>query len=115
MIGRQTLPDDAVHLSPAATAPARERLTLLVTTHPGVHRTFADTVESYRSGPLWRRRERCLPAGLVHAAELQGDRSLCGLPLDSLQEFGRSRHPFERFVEGERCPVCHASAGPQRP
>ncbi|MDX6358423.1 MAG: hypothetical protein QOH37_1477 [Nocardioidaceae bacterium] len=114
MIGRQTL-RDAVPVSSPAPVPARERLTLLVTTHAEVHRTFADAVESCRSGPLWRQRVRLLPAGLVHAAELKGDRSLCGLPLDSLHEFGRSRHPFERFDEGERCPVCHTSAGPQRP
>lgn len=115
MIGRDsTLPtDDAQVLAPVPTL-VRERLTLVVTPLGGVHRTFADAVESWRSGPVWRREEHRLPAGLVHAAELQGDRSLCGLPLDSLHEFGRSRHPFERFETSQRCPVCHAAAGPQR-
>ena len=49
--------------------------------------------------------------GQVHAAELRGTFSLCGLPLDSLHEFGRSRYPFERFEETRRCPACHVAAG----
>ena len=58
-----------------------------------------------------RSRQRLVPARQVHAAELQGDRSLCGLPLESLLEFGRSRWPFERFGEDLRCPACHAATG----
>jgi hypothetical protein len=97
MIGTDTLPTDDV-----------------ATPQGDVHRTFADAVESRRSGPAWRRQERLLPAGMVHGAELQKTSSLCGLPLDSLHEFGRSRHPFERFDASRRCPDCHAATGPHR-
>ena len=112
MIGRQAFPvPDTLPAAPGP-APAAQRLTL-VTPEPGnVHRTFADAVEIRRSGPLWRREERRLPAGLVHAAELVDDRSLCGLPLGSLHEFGRSRYAFERFEADLRCADCHAAAGP---
>jgi hypothetical protein len=98
-------------LPSAVPLPDRDRLTLVPSSHVDVHRTFADTVEERRSGPVWRREVRRVPAGLVHAAELQGALSVCGLPLDSLHEFGRSRHPFERVDETDRCPACHVAAG----
>ena len=90
--------------------PGRDRLTL-VPRHAEVHRTFADDEEARRSGPVWRRTTRRVPVGLVHAADLLGDASLCGLPLDGLHEFGRSRFPFERFDETVRCQACHLAAG----
>jgi hypothetical protein len=93
-----------------APIPAGERLTL-VPEHAEVHRTYADGERARSSGRLWRRSTRRVPAGLVHAAELDGARSLCGLPLDTLHEFGRSRHPFERFDVSRRCPECHLSTG----
>jgi hypothetical protein len=31
--------------------------------------------------------------------------------LQSLEAFGRSRHPFERFEVSDRCPTCDAAAG----
>ncbi len=99
------------YLPSAVHTPSRDRLTLVLPTRADVHRTFADAVEAQRSGPVWRRQVRHVPAGLVHAAELRGTFSLCGLPLDSLHEFGRSRYPFERFEETRRCPACHVAAG----
>ena len=90
--------------------PGRDRLTL-VPRRVEVHRTFADDEGTRRSGPVWRRRTRRVPAGRVHAADLLGDASLCGLPLDGLHEFGRSRFPFERFDETVRCQACHVAAG----
>ena len=114
MIGRDTLHTDALPGSAPVPTLVRDTLTLVAPPQSGVHRTLADAVESRRSGPVWRRQERRLPAGLVHAAELLSDRSLCGLPLDSLHEFGRSRHPFERFEVDRHCPVCHVAAGLHR-
>ncbi|WP_191908007.1 hypothetical protein [Nocardioides cynanchi] len=102
---------DETQLAVPRPVSSAQRLTL-VPTQPGtVHRTFADAAETRRSGPPWRRRERRMPAGLVHAAELVADRSLCGLPLDSLHEFGRSRYAFEHFEAHLRCSACHAAAG----
>jgi hypothetical protein len=107
MTGRHALHAD----DPVALRAPRGRLTLVATSGADVYRTFADAAEARRSGPPWRRRQRLVPAGRVHAAELQGDRSLCGLPLESVLEFGRSRWPFERFGEDLRCPACHAATG----
>jgi hypothetical protein len=87
------------------------RLTLVAPIGAGVHRTFAEDVEIRSSGPVWRRRERLIPAGFVHAARVQDEWSLCGILLDSLREFDRGRYPFERLDESQRCPVCHAASG----
>jgi hypothetical protein len=111
MTRRPALRDIDASLPAAVPVSDRERLTLVPSTRVDIFRTFADTVEERRSGPVWRREVRRLPAGPVHAAELQGVLSLCGLPLDSLHEFGRSRHPFERVDEADRCPACHIAAG----
>jgi hypothetical protein len=109
MAGRKAeLPDDSSASTPT---PGRERLTLVRSTRPPVFRTFADAVQTQRSGPVWRRRHRRMPAGLVHAAELQGHDSLCGRALETLHEFGRSRHAFEHFDETLRCPACDVAAG----
>jgi hypothetical protein len=48
---------------------------------------------------------------MVHAADLLDDATLCGLALQGLHEFGRSRYPFERFDESRRCRACHLAAG----
>jgi hypothetical protein len=79
--------------------------------HPAVVRTFAEdqTVQRRRSG--LRRTDRLVPAGLVHAAGRDTERALCGLLLDSLHEFGRSRYPFERFSQDTRCRTCDEAAG----
>ena len=76
-----------------------------------VYLSFADSVELRRTGPVWRRRLRRFPAGLVHAAEPRGEETLCGTPVNRLEAFGRSRHPFERFDETDRCADCHRAAG----
>jgi hypothetical protein len=78
---------------------------------PVVVRTFAEdrVVERRRSG--FRRTERLAPAGLVHAAEQDAERSLCGVLLTGLHAFGRSRYPFERFVRDARCRICDEAAG----
>jgi len=86
------------------------RLTLVAPVGAGAHRAFAEDVEIRTSGPVWHRRERVVPAGFVHAADVRDEWSLCGILLDSLHEFDRSRHPFERFDENRRCPVCHAAS-----
>jgi hypothetical protein len=99
------------HLPSAVATGVHERLTLVKSTRVDVYRTFADAAEAQRSGPVWRQQVHRVPAGLVHAVELEGTASLCGLPLDSLHEFGRSHYPFERFDETRRCPVCHVAAG----
>jgi hypothetical protein len=99
------------HIPSAAPTPAHERLTLVLSSRVDVYRTFADAAEARRTGPVWRPQVRRVPSGLVHAGELDGTFSLCGLPLDSLQEFGRSRHPFERFDETRHCRACHVAAG----
>jgi hypothetical protein len=97
-------------LSGPVTSPARDHLAL-VPSYPAVFLTFADDVELRRAGPIWRRRLKRFPAGLVHAAE-QGDaRALCGTFVDRLEAFGRSRHPFERVEASRRCPACHVAAG----
>ena len=88
-------------------APVRDHLSLV---RP-IYLTYADGVELRRTGPLWRREQRRFPAGLVHAAHLHSPLALCGAPLGSLEAFGRSRHPFERFDASQRCEECHAEAG----
>lgn len=98
------------HLLPEPPVPGRDRLTL-VSSRVDVHRTFADAEATRRSGSLWRRTTRRVPAGMVHAADLLDDATLCGLALQGLHEFGRSRYPFERFDESRRCRACHLAAG----
>jgi hypothetical protein len=92
-----------------APAPARDHL-VLVPSDP-ILLTFADAVELRGTGPLWRRQRRRFPAGRLHAAKPGSEVALCGMPLDSLEAFGRSRHPFERCEVEERCPRCHVVAG----
>lgn len=89
----------------------REGLAVVRTLRPAVFRTFAEDSQSQRSGPLWRRVRRRIPAGPVHAAGLQGEDALCGRSLETLHEFGRSRFAFERFEETRRCPACDVAAG----
>jgi hypothetical protein len=74
-------------------------------------RTFADDSGSERVGRPWRREYRRIPAGRIHAAGLHAEDALCGVSLEVLHEFGRSRYPFERFDETERCPACDKAAG----
>jgi hypothetical protein len=78
---------------------------------PAVVRTFADGEQTVRTWSRLRRVAFRVPAGLVHAAGLGADATLCGTPLSSLQEFGRSRHPFERSTHEDRCPACDVAAG----
>ena len=78
---------------------------------PAVVRTFADGEQKLRTWSRLRRVAFRVPAGLVHAADLGADATLCGAPLSSLQEFGRSRHPFERITREDRCPACDSAAG----
>jgi len=87
--------------------PARDHLSLV----QPVYITFADRVELRQTGPLWRREQRRSPVGLAHAAHLHSPKALCGAPLESLEAFGRSRHPFEGFETGQRCRTCDAAAG----
>ncbi len=110
MTVQHALPDHA------ASSPRRPRLRLALvsTTGADARRTFAEDVEIRSSGPVWRRRERLAPAGLLHAAEARGEWTLCGILLDSLHEFDRGRYPFERFDPSGRCPVCHAASGATR-
>jgi hypothetical protein len=111
MTGRHAeLPDGT---SPAGLVPAegRERLTLVRSVRLTVFRTFAEGEQVQRTGPVWRRQRRRVPAGLVHAADLQSRHALCGRALETLREFGRSRHAFERFDETRRCPACDVAAG----
>jgi hypothetical protein len=78
---------------------------------PAVVRTFADGEEYLRTWAGMRRVEWRVPTGLVHAADLTGEAALCGMPLTSLEEFGRSRFPFERVPHEERCSICDEAAG----
>jgi hypothetical protein len=76
-----------------------------------VVRTFAEGEETVRSWERLRRVEHRVPAGRVHAVDLEAKAALCGAPLDTLQEFGRSRYPFEAVPQEERCSVCDEKAG----
>ena len=76
-----------------------------------VVRTFAEGEETVRTWTRLRRVERRVPAGRVHAVDLEAQAALCGAPLESLQEFGRSRFPFERVPNEERCIACDEAAG----
>jgi hypothetical protein len=88
-----------------------EPLVLVTPARPRVVRTFADGEEILRTWSRLRRVEWTVPAGLVHAADLDADAVLCGTPLTSLQEFGRSRFPFERVPDEDRCRACDDAAG----
>jgi hypothetical protein len=90
---------------------ARERLSPVPAFRPAVFRTFAEGVQVLGYGPVWHRQRSLVPDGLVHAAGLAGREALCGRPLQTLHEFGRSRHPFERVEESRRCPECDLAAG----
>jgi hypothetical protein len=76
-----------------------------------VVRTFAEGEETVRTWERLRRVERRVPAGRVHAVDLEAQAALCGAPLSSLQEFGRSRYPFERVPHEDRCTACDEAAG----
>jgi hypothetical protein len=78
-----------------------------------VYRTFADglTTGRGRFSVTRRRPARPAPVGAVHAAAPSDASTLCGIDLDGLAEFGRSRYPYERFPAGRRCPVCDTAAG----
>lgn len=71
--------------------------------------TFADAERRVRRRLLARPVR--VPSGRVHAAESSADGTLCGIAVDQLVGFGRSRHPFERFPFGQRCASCHIAAG----
>jgi hypothetical protein len=90
---------------------ARKPLVLVRGSRPGVVRTFAESAETVRTWVRLRRVEWSVPSGLVHAAELHADVTLCGTPLTSLEEFGRSRFPFERISPEDRCSTCDDAAG----
>lgn len=102
---------DHRRLASATPASARERLTLVTPPRVALLLTFADDVELRQTGPVWRRTRRRFPAGLVHAAELDTRVALCGTPLELLEAFGRSRHPFETIDPSRRCFACHVAAG----
>ena len=106
MTVQQSLPDHA-ESSPRR---ARRRLTLVAPLGGGVHRTFAEDVEIVSTGPAWRRRERMAPAGFVHAAQVEGEWSLCGILLDSLHEFDRGRFSFDRLDGSRQCAVCRSAS-----
>lgn len=73
--------------------------------------TYAEDVQTEVSWSGLRRRRREVPSGIVHAAEPGASVALCGTPLRTLHEFGRSRHPFERVESDDRCLVCDEAAG----
>lgn len=75
--------------------------------------TFADAERRVR--PRLFAAARRVPSGWIHAARGGAERSLCGLALDQLSAFGRSRHPFERYPAVRRCPTCHVAAGRPTP
>jgi hypothetical protein len=78
---------------------------------PAVVRTFAEREEYLRAWEGLRRVEWRVPSGAVHAADLSGETALCGKPLTALEEFGRSRFPYERVPHEDRCRVCDEAAG----
>jgi hypothetical protein len=71
--------------------------------------TFADAERRVR--PRFLGTPVRVPSGRIHAAENGASCTLCGIALDALSGFGRSRHPFERFPFRRRCPSCHIAAG----
>jgi hypothetical protein len=89
----------------------RELLSVVSESVPAVVRAFADDATVERTWSRLRRVERRVPAGRVHAAAMAATEALCGAPLSELEEFGRSRYPFERFPPGHRCLGCDEAAG----
>jgi hypothetical protein len=81
---------------------------------PAVVRTFAEARVVQQERRHFRKVSRVVPAGLVHAAGDDPERALCGVLLSALHEFGRSRYPFERFRDQDRCRQCDESAGRPR-
>lgn len=71
--------------------------------------TFADAEKRVRPRLLGQAVR--VPSGRIHAAESGASCTLCGIELDQLSGFGRSRHPFEKFPFRLRCPSCHIAAG----
>ena len=71
--------------------------------------TFADAEKRVRQRLLGQAVR--VPSGRIHAAETGATCTLCGIALDQLSGFGRSRHPFEKFPFRLRCPSCHIAAG----
>jgi hypothetical protein len=71
--------------------------------------TFADAEKRVR--PRFLGAAVRVPSGRIHAAETGAACTLCGIALAGLSEFGRSRHPFERFPFRLRCASCHVAAG----
>jgi hypothetical protein len=79
-----------------------------------VVRTFAEARVVQKQRSRFRSTTRVVPAGIVHAAEQDAERALCGVLLSALHEFGRSRFPFERVRDEARCLQCDATAGRPR-
>src|SRR4249919_892753 len=76
-----------------------------------IYRAFAEEERRSRASMLSRRGTRTTPAGRIHAAEQPAITTLCGRATRDLFEFGRSRHPFERFPMESRCAACNELAG----
>jgi hypothetical protein len=76
-----------------------------------VFRAFADGEKTIRSRSRRGSRDRRTPVGEIHAARHGVPVTPCGIELDKLYEFGRSRFPFEHFPLGSRCPTCNDAAG----
>ena len=74
-----------------------------------VFMTYADAEKRVR--PRLLAQAIRVPSGRVHAAETGSACTLCGIDLEQLIGFGRSRHPFEKFPFRQRCPSCHIAAG----
>ncbi len=74
-----------------------------------VFMTYADAEKRVR--PRLLAQAIRVPSGRVHAAESGSACTLCGIDLEQLIGFGRSRHPFEKFPFRQRCPSCHIAAG----
>jgi hypothetical protein len=89
----------------------KEALSVVPPARPAIFLTFAEDEQVVVTWSRLHRRSKSVPAGVVHAAEPGESTALCGTPLSTLLEFGRSRHPFERFAEDDRCLVCDEAAG----
>lgn len=81
------------------------------TTGPSVLHTYAEDVAVTQHRVGWRRQSRLVPAGLVHAAEQDAERTLCGALASALHGFEPSRYPFERVSHEARCRTCDEAAG----
>jgi len=76
-----------------------------------VYRTFADDQKYTHRGLLPGQKPRLVPLGRIHAVRGVAAATLCGRPIQELFEFGRSRHPYERFPMEVRCQTCNQLAG----